>query len=142
MADGFVAKAKLTQAPSEVWSYLVDFRNAGEWMTGIENMTPTSDGPLTTGTCFTFTSRGKERETQVTALEPGTRIALTSTQGGVTATYTYTLVPSGEGAELTLDARCRATGLWKLLHPLIVFAMRKCDASQVTNLKAALNRRG
>ena len=38
---------------------------------------------------ISFKARGKERETRVTAFDRGKRIALTSTQAGVTATYTY-----------------------------------------------------
>ena len=141
MTGGFVAKETLSQAPEEVWAYLTDLRNAGEWMTGVENMTQKTPGPLEIGTRFSFESRGRERETRVTALDPGERIALTSTQGGVTATYTYSMSPTGEGTELTLEAMCEADGVWKLLHPLIVFAMKKSDASHLSNLKAAMSRR-
>ena len=142
MADGFVAKETIAEAPAKVWDYLADFRNADEWMTGVEKMTQKTPGPLEVGTRFSFESRGKVRETQVTALDPGERIALTSTQGGVTATYTYSMSPTDDGTELTLEAVCKADGLWKLLHPLIVFAMKKSDASHLSNLKAAMDRRG
>lgn len=93
------------------------------------------------GTRLAFRARGKERESRVTALDAGKRIALTSTQGGVTATYTYGLAPAGDGTEVTLEAVCDATGAWKLLHPIIVLAMRKSDSSQLANLKTAMERR-
>jgi hypothetical protein len=111
-------------------------------MTGIEGMTPTTQAPVSVGTRLKFRARGKERETRVTALDPGRRIALTSTQGGVTATYTYTVAPAGDGTEVTLDAVCRTSGVWKLLHPLIVFAMRRSDSSQLADLKAAMSGSG
>ncbi len=66
-----------------MWAYLTDFRNAKEWMRGIEGMTQTTQGPLEIGTTFRFKARGKEHETRVTAFEPGKRIVVTSTQGGV-----------------------------------------------------------
>jgi uncharacterized protein YndB with AHSA1/START domain len=140
MADGFIVHETLDHAPVEVWAYLTDFDNASAWMTGIGNFTRTTPGPLEVGTRLSFIARGKERETQVTALDPGQRIALTSTQGGVTATYTYALAPAGQGTQITLEAVCTAAGLWKLIHSLIVIAMRKSDSTQLANLKKAMGR--
>ena len=141
MADGFTAKATLEHTPVEVWAYLTDLGNAAEWMRGVDGLAQVTPGPLQAGSRLRFKSRGKERESRVTALIPCERLALTSTQGGITATYTYLLAPAGDGTELTLEARCIATGAWKLLHPLIVFAMKQSDASHVGNIKAAMNRR-
>lgn len=138
MADGFTVKETLTATPAEVWAYLTDFRNATAWMTGVEDMVQSDPGIPDVGTRFRFRSRGKDRETRVTALDPGKRIALTSTQGGVTATYSYTLAPTSGGTEITLEAVCQAKGLWKLAHPLIVIAMRKSDSSHLAKLKGAM----
>ena len=140
MADGFTVNERLDHAPAKVWAYLTDFDNAPEWMTSIGEFTQATQGHLEVGTQFSFKARGKARETRVTALEPGKLIALTSTQGGVTATYTYSVAPVGDGAEVTLKAVCEATGFWKLLHPVIVFAMKKSDSSQLANLKLAMGR--
>ena len=142
MAGGFIVKEQIAATPTEVWAYLTDLGNAEAWMTGIEDMSQTIQGPLEVGTRFTFKARGKERETRVTEFDQGKRIALTSTQAGVTATYRYSVTPVGDGTEATLEAECDATGFWKLLHPLIVFAMRKCDSSQLANLKRVIERRG
>lgn len=140
MADGFSVTEQIAGAPAAVWAYLTDFRSAGEWMTGVEDLVQTSEGALGIGTRLTFKARGKARETRVTALEPGKLIALTSTQGGVTATYEYAVAPAGEGTEITLNAVCEARGLWMLVHPLIAFAMKQSDSSQLAKLKAAMAR--
>ena len=140
MANGFTVHETLDHAPADVWSYLTDFSNAPEWMAGIGAFTQITENPLEIGTRFGFQARGKQRETRVTALAPGRRIALTSTQGGVTATYAYSVARAGDGTEMTLDAVCEATGLWKLIHPVIVFAMKKSDSSQLENLKRAMDR--
>jgi len=109
-------------------------------MAGIGAFTQITQNPLEIGTRFGFQARGKQRETRVTDFDSGKRIALTSTQGGVTATYTYSVAPAGGGTEMTLNAVCDATGLWKLIHPVIVFAMKKSDATQLANLKRAMGR--
>ena len=140
MAKGFHVEETIGAPADEVWAYLTDFRRAGAWMPGVEDMTQLDPGPLGVGTRFGFAARGKARETHVTAYEPGRLIALTSTQGGVTATYTYTLESAGGGTKVALDAVCEAAGLWKVLHPLILVAMRKSDSAQLANLKLAIER--
>ena len=142
MADGFSVKETIEHPPEDVWAYLTDFSHAEEWMTGVAEMTQITQGPIGVGTRFRFKARGKERESHVTALEPGKRIGLTSTQGGVTATYTYSLASAGDRTEVTLNAVCHATGFWKLLHPIIVFGMKRSDSSHLAKLKTAINRRG
>jgi hypothetical protein len=65
-------------------------------------------------------------------------MALTSRQGTVTATYTYSLQAQGNRTEVRLDAICEASGLWSLIHPVIVFAMKRSDSSQLARLKQAI----
>lgn len=138
MANGFSVKETINRSTGEVWAYLTDFSHAPKWMTGVEEMTQITRGSLGVGTRFKFTARGKEHETEITSLEPGKRISLTSTQGGVSATYDYSIVPSGGSTEVTLNAACTATGFWWWLHPLIVRAMKNSDSSQLTLLKSAI----
>ena len=142
MTGGFTVRETSERSPQEVWGYLTDFGNAKKWMTGVEEMIPLTQGPIEVGARFRFKARGKERESYVMALEPGKRIALTSTQGGVTATYIYSLASAGNSTEVTLNAVCQATGFWKLLHPIIVFAMKKSDSSHLAKLKTAITHGG
>jgi carbon monoxide dehydrogenase subunit G len=138
VSDGFEVQEHVDAAPDNVWASLTRLDRAAAWMPGIEAMTQLDPGPIGLGTRFGFTARGKARETRITAFEAGRLMALTSTQGGVTATYTYSLAPSGRGTEVTLKAVCRASGLWRLLHPLIVVAMKRSDSGQLKNLKIAI----
>lgn len=39
MPDGFGAKETIAHPPRDMWAFLTDFRNAKEWMRGIEGMT-------------------------------------------------------------------------------------------------------
>ena len=138
MSKGFSVKETIDQPKAVVWDFLTDFNKADKWMTGVDQMKQISDGPIKTGTRLSFVARGKERETRVTALDSGKMIALTSTQGGVTATYTYSLESENNRTLIKLDAVCEATGFWKLLHPVIVIAMKKSDSSHLVKLKNAI----
>ena len=135
MANGFSVSETIDRPVETVWAQLTDFDRADPWMTSVDNLAKTTDGSIAAGTRLTFRSRGQERETVVTAWEPGRRLELTSTQGGVTANYDYVLEPTDDGTRITLDARCRATGPWRLIHPLIVFAMKRSDGDQLAKLR-------
>jgi hypothetical protein len=41
---------------------------------------------------------------------------------------------------MTLDARCEATGWWRLLHPIINVAMRMSDSKQLESLNTLLDK--
>ncbi len=140
MTRGFRVSEKIDRPAHEVWAFLTDFENAEKWMTGVGHMRPVTAGPLKLGSRFKFRARGRERESEITAWDPCRRIALTSIQGGVTATYEYSLSPASGSTELTLEAACQATGFWKLLHPLIVLAMKRSDSSHLIKLKSAIER--
>lgn len=137
---GFSVQEHVSASPETAWRYLTDVAKADEWMPGIDHMTVPAGGALQTGSVLVFNARGKDREARVTALEEAKKFALTSTQGGVTATYEYVLTPAPDGTDITLNAHCVATGFWRLLHPVIVMAMKKADSPQLANLKAFIER--
>jgi len=139
MSKGFTVTQNIPHPPAKVWSYLTDFSNAPQWMPGVQHMEQTSSGPLVWGSILTFKARGRDYLTKVISYEQERNIALTSTQGGVTATYTYELTPNGKGTLMTLNAVCEAKGfVWSLLHPFINYAMKKTDSSQLANIKKAM----
>lgn len=80
------------------------------------------------------------RESEVVQFARGRSIALESTQGGITAVYRYDIEPLEGGSRITLDVTCEATGFWKLLHPVIVRAMKKSDSSHLRRLGETLEK--
>jgi carbon monoxide dehydrogenase subunit G len=133
MPNGFAATATIERPAAEVWSVLTDWSRAGEWMSGIGEMT----GETEPGATLTFRARGKNRMTKVVALEPGRTLTLRSTQGGVRADYEYTLMPLDDGrTEATLSAECVMAGTaWRLFGGIIRSAMRRADSGQMDALK-------
>lgn len=141
MTRGFHVAEQIDARPEEVWSALTDFTNARRWMNGVEEMVQETSGALGLGTRFRFRSRGHVHHTVVTEFVPGQKIALTSTQGGITATYIYSVLPSDRGSTITLNATCTAKGYWKLVHPLIAYAMKRADSRQLANLTAEIRQK-
>ncbi|GJL77622.1 MAG: hypothetical protein NPINA01_06110 [Nitrospinaceae bacterium] len=138
MGKGFESKTIISKPIDEVWSYISDFNNADKWMTGVTDLRPKEPGSICKGSKLFFQSRGSERESEITAWEPLKMMELTSTQAGVTATYAYSLKSMGDKTELKLNAGCIATGFWKILHPIIIIAMRASDSKHPVQIKNAI----
>jgi hypothetical protein len=90
-----------------------------------------ADGVTAVGTTLRFTTRGKQRTSEIAALDPGRSVTLRSRQGGVTAVYTYSVLPSGSGSRVTLDADVATRGAWFLAGPLVRAAIRRTDGGQL-----------
>ena len=55
---------------------LIDWDNAHRWMPGIDKLH--ANGPTEVGTTLSFHARGKDRPSEIIALEPGRRLVLRS----------------------------------------------------------------
>jgi len=138
MGAGFSVSLIIDRSPADVWSFLTDFANAGEWMSGVDGLRPTDNKEIGLGTRLQFTSRDAVRESEITEWKPKKRVALTSAYGGVTATYTYSVEPDDDETRISLVAVCTATGAWKLLRPGLVWAMKRSDSGQLNELRKAM----
>ena len=140
MAIAFEVEEHFAERPEHVWAALTDWSRAGEWMAGIDTLEP--EGPIRVGTALEFRARGKLRQSHITALEEGRRVALTSRQGPVTATYTYWCDPDGTGTRVRLSADCAMRGWMRVVAPLLRRAIASRDAGQLLALKRVLEGRG
>jgi uncharacterized protein YndB with AHSA1/START domain len=131
MVQAFTAARELDRPAEEVWAQLTDWERAAGWL-GVDSLR--AEGPTAVGTELVFLARGKERRSEIVALEPGRSVTLRSRQGGVTADYTYAVAPAGSGSRATLTADVRTSGPWALLGPVIRAAIRKEDSGQLDAL--------
>jgi uncharacterized protein YndB with AHSA1/START domain len=135
MAQAFRVERELDRPADAVWAQLTDWDRAAGWL-GVDSLR--AEGPTVVGTELVFSARGKERRSEVVALDRGRAITLRSRQGGVTADYTYTVEPAGAGSRATLTADVRTPGVWGLLGPVIRRAIRREDSGQLEALARAL----
>jgi uncharacterized protein YndB with AHSA1/START domain len=138
MTVAFAAATTIGHPAGQVWDRLVDWGSAPQWMSGVEALR--AEGPLAAGTTLVFTARGKERRGNIVAVEPGRTVTLRSIQGGVTADYAYECVDHGQGTRVSLVADCSITGPWRLLAPVIRFAIRRADGGQLDAFAATFDR--
>jgi uncharacterized protein YndB with AHSA1/START domain len=128
VVQAFLATRTVEAPADRVWEHLTDWNRAGRWL-GVDGVH--SDGPTAVGTVLRFSTRGKERRSEVTALDPGRSVTLRSEQGGVVADYTYTVEEAGPITRVTLVADVRTRGAWSLAAPAIRAAIRRTDAGQL-----------
>ncbi len=135
MAQAFRVERELDRPADAVWAQLTDWNRAAGWL-GVDSLR--AEGPTAVGTELVFTARGKERRSEIVALDPGRSITLRSRQGGVTADYTYEVEAASTGSRATLTADVRTPGVWSVLGPVIRRAIRREDSGQLDALARAL----
>lgn len=135
MARTISTSETIDRPADEVWAVLTDWSGAVRWMNGIESMS--IDGETAEGSQVRFFTRGKERSSLITQCDPGRSLTLRSTQGGVSADYSYAVEPLDETrCRVSLEADCHFTGLrYRALAPLIRLAIRRTDGGQIAALK-------
>ena len=120
---------------AHVWRYLTEPGLMNEWMTGIESVRTEHGRALESGMRLYFSARGTERSSAVVDFETERCIALQSKQGPFTATYRYGLRPDGEATVVELEADCVATGIARIIAPVVRSLIRRSDQNQLTALK-------
>jgi len=139
---GFTATEWVAASPEAVFTVMHDVNHFPEVLASVVRAEKITPGPVGLGTRFLETRRINGREASaeiaVTTFEPPLRYAATSSQSGVTATYHYTLTPEKNGTRVNLQAEATASGLKKLLLPIIVNFMKKEDATHLQKLKTVV----
>lgn len=137
MSRAFRRRAYIQAPPERVWQVLTDWSRTPEWMRSVTSVEPVDGTGQGVGAVLKFRARGKVAESTVEAWDVARSLRLTSRQGGVTASYLYRLEPYRSGTNMVLEASCTSRGvIWRLLSPVIRFAMRFTDGGQLD----ALNR--
>ena len=84
--------------PAEVFAYLSDLDNLGEWQTGVDRAHRTSEGEMGVGATALVTARADgpaiEAPLTVTEYDPPHRLAIGSEVSGVKAEGTLELPPA------------------------------------------------
>jgi len=138
MAEGFRVREIINRPVDAVWEYITDIHRADEWMRGVKDVQAVNNDPPGIGLCFKFTARGKQYDAEIVAYEPHYLFALSSTQGNISAVYTYILYKRDRHTEIELKAVCSTKGFAKIFQPIIAFLMKRHDSGQLITLKMLL----
>jgi carbon monoxide dehydrogenase subunit G len=126
----------------EVWAFLSDFENTTRWSRGVLEARQTSDGPLRVGsilqTVVKAFGRRRTADYLVTEYEPNRVFAFAVTAGPMTSRARYSVEPAGAGTRLTVSGEAEATGLLRLLAPILVRTVERHSQDDLFNLKRIL----
>lgn len=129
MVQAFAVTQTIDRPVELVWKHLTNWAGAPAWMPGVESMH--ADGET-----ISFRTRGKEQTSTITELTPEQSVTLTSTQGPVTAVYTYTLERlAADRTRISLVADIDVRGPLGLTAPALRRAIKRTDSVQLDRLK-------
>ena len=126
----------------EVWDVIGTFENTTRWSRGVLEARQTSDGPLGVGstlqTVVKAFGRRRTADYLVTEYEPNHAFAFEVTSGPITSRARYSVEPAGAGTRLTASGHAAATGLYRLLAPIIVRTVKRHSEADLGNVKRIL----
>lgn len=129
--------------PEVVFPYLIEQERQALWSD--VPMRKLSEGPFGTGSRLEVTfGMGPLKARlglELTAVEPGRRMAFGSFSGPIRWDGEYRLEPSGTGAtRLSQHGTLRFLGLWRVLEPVIGAEIRQGEIKELERLKAVVER--
>ena len=139
---GFEMSERIARAPKEVFDFITASDNAPRVVPSVKSMVKLTEGPVGVGTRYRETRlmNGKEAhaELEVVEYEPGQKYAVRNLTEGIETVYRYTFHPEAGGTRVDLVCEVKASGLKKLMLPLVASVLKKEDGDHLQRLKKAL----
>jgi uncharacterized protein YndB with AHSA1/START domain len=136
----YESSVSIARPPEVVFGYLIEPEKQVLW-SGVP-MRQVTDGPLGTGSRMEVVfGMGPLKATvglELTAVEPGRRMAFRSFSGPIHWDGEYRLAPQDRGTELRQEGRLVFTSLWRLLEPLVGAEISRGEVKELEQLKAAV----
>jgi carbon monoxide dehydrogenase subunit G len=133
---------EIARPREEVFAFLTDVDRVRDWQPATEEVRRETEGPTAVGTSYVQVLRllGKRIESriEVTALEPPSRLSISSTGGPVDFSVTHLLDASPTGTRLAVDGEGTARGVFKLGEGAAVKAGERELRKSFERLKALL----
>jgi uncharacterized protein YndB with AHSA1/START domain len=142
MAVDVLTEIEIARPPAEVAAFAADPANATRWYENIESVQPRYAGQPTVGSRAEYTARFLGRSMtytyEITELEPGRRLVMSTDEGPfpMETTYTWEEVPGG--TRMTLRNRGEPSGFAGVAAPLMERAIRRANRKDLSRLKGVL----
>ncbi len=140
--NGFEFTEHIARSPQDVFGVISNPTEATKFLDNIKASKKLTDGPVGVGTKFRETRvvGGKEASADllVSAYEPNTHVGISSEAEGIKVEYHYRLSPEGSGTRLRWTCDLEASGLRKMMLPMVAGIMKKEDGDHLRRLKRYL----
>jgi hypothetical protein len=140
--NGFEFSEHFAKPPKEVFELVSNPTEGSKAMDNIKESKKITDGPIGVGTIFRETRlmNGKEASTDllVSAHEPTAHVAISTEVEGIKVEYHYYLSAEAGGTRVRWVCELEASGLRKMMLPMVAGIMKKEDGDHLQKLKAYL----
>ena len=137
---GFQFTEHINRPPLDVFAVLADPTRSVDYIEGVVRSAKVTDGQLAEGSVIEETRRVKGKEStgrlRIVALDSPSTFAIASEAEGITATYRYRLHPEGAGTRIEWTCELEASGLRRMMLPLVAAISKKEDGDHLVRLKA------
>lgn len=145
MATDVTVEKHVARPREEVSAYASDWRNDREWIGALTDVRLVSEGPFGAGSRVSRTARFLGRDmvyvNEITAWEPGRRLAMRSVEAPFALEVTYEWEDAGAGETLMrIHTTGEASGFYKLAGPMLNAAVRRGVSSDLDRLAQRLQR--
>ena len=135
----------IARPQSEVYEFFADGENDKRWRPAVALMR--REGPLAVGTRYTQRVAGPggrqiPADIEITALDPGTRVAFRGVAGPVRPVGGYSFAPAADGTEVTFTLDAELTGIKKFLMSSPVQKSMNAEMANLDKAKALLESGG
>lgn len=139
--SGFEMNEWIARTPKQVFDFVTASENAPKVVSSVVSMVKLTEGPVRVGTRYRETRlmNGKEAqaELEVVDFEPGQRYAMKNVTEGIETIYRYTFKQENGGTRVDLVCELSASGLKKLMLPMVASILKKEDGDHLQRLKQA-----
>jgi uncharacterized protein YndB with AHSA1/START domain len=140
--SGFNMTEWIARSPKEVFDFITDSENAPKIAPNIKSMVKLTESSVGVGTRYRETRlmNGKEEQTElkIVDFEPNQRYAMKNVTEGVQTVYGYTFQPEKDGTRVDLVCELSASGIKKLMLPLVASILKKEDGDHLQRLKKVM----
>lgn len=140
--SGFNMNEWIARTPKEVFDFITASENAPKVAPNIKSMVKLTEGTVGVGTRYRETRlmNGKEAqaELEIVDFEPGQRYAMKNATEGIETVYRYTFHSEKNGTRIDLVCELNASGVKKLMLPMVASILKKEDGDHLQRLKKVM----
>ena len=134
----------IARSPKEVFDFITASENAPKVVPSVKSMVKLTEGPIRVGTRYRETRLmgGKEAhaELEIVDLDPNQKYAMKNVTDGIETVYRYTFLPERDGTRVDLVCELNASGIKKLMLPMVASILKKEDGQHLQRLKKVMEK--
>jgi len=139
---GFNKSEWVARPPKEVFDFITNSDNASKIVSSVKSMAKLTEGSVGIGTRYRETRLmgGKEQHAELEIVEfaPHQRYAMQNVTEGIEVVYRYNFQPERGGTRIDLVCELKASGIKKLMLPVVASILKKEDGDHLQRVKKVM----